>query len=144
MSVRKHIFVDTNILIYAHDKDAGDKYSTAIEKLSTLWNNPYPPAISVQVLQEFYVNLTRKKISHKKTLSIIDNYLCWEVIENDLNIFLDAVKIRDRYKLSFWDSSIIAAAKQARVSEIWSEDISTEQVYSGIKLVNPLVTKTHE
>ena len=134
----KHIFIDTNILLYAHDNNAGHKQIIASKKLEKLWNNPYPPAISVQVLQEFYVNLNKRKVANQLAWEIIQNYLCWEVIENTVSILTEAVSIQKRYQLSFWDASIIAAAKHAKAQELWSEDLSNGQVYDGMLVVNPL------
>ena len=76
------IFVDTNILVYAHDKDAGARHEKARELVRGLWLDQTPPAISIQVLQELYVNLIRKKIPAATANEIIEDYMQWNVIDN--------------------------------------------------------------
>ena len=132
-----HVFVDTNILVYAHDLDAREKRETAKQKVEMLWQAVYPPAISIQVLQELYVNLNKKKIAIETAQELVVGYLCWEVIENSVELFKQSLDIQRRYKLSFWDSMIIAAAIKARAKEIWSEDLSHGQIFDGVEVVNP-------
>lgn len=133
-----HVFIDTNILLYAHDLEAGQKREKALVIIENLWLAPYPPAISVQVLQEFYVNLLRKKINLEIAQDVVTKYLAWEVIENSVALFNDALSLQKRYKLSYWDSLIVAAAKKAKAKEVWSEDLSHGQKVDGIKIFNPL------
>ncbi len=135
----EQVFVDTNILVYAHDREAGEKYRIAREKIAYLWNLPLPPAISLQVLQEFYVNLVKKHVSAEDSRQAIVDYLRWNVIDNDRSLLLEGIDLKDRWQVSLWDALILAAAKRAKAGVIWSEDFSANQDYNGITVVNPLL-----
>jgi predicted nucleic acid-binding protein len=132
------VFVDTNILVYAHDKDAGDKYLAAKAKVASLWNRDLLPSISIQVLQEFYVNLIRKKIKASDAREAVMNYLEWDVIDNDRALLLEGMRIQEKWSVSFWDALIVAAAKKAKAKELWSEDLNPGQNYEGVAVKNPL------
>ena len=134
----KSVFVDTNILVYAHDRDAGDKYLAAKSALASLWDRPLPPSISIQVLQGFYVNLLRKRVEGGTAREIVLNYLEWDVVENDRALLLEGMRLRDTLRLSFWDALIVAAARMAGAKELWSEDFNPGQDLEGIVVVNPL------
>ena len=133
------VFIDTNILVYAHDNQAGDKHHIASHLIMELWELPRRAVISVQVLQELYVTLLRKKIALKTAREIIEDYLLWEVVNNTKNLLMEAIYRQQRWKLSFWDSMIVTAAKQAGVVQLWSEDFNVGQNIDGIVMVNPLV-----
>ena len=132
----RHIFVDTNILIYAHDTDAGKKRLRAMELIEALINGPYPPAVSVQILNELYVNLQRLS-SSKVARTICESYLDWEIVPLSLDIFRGAIDLSARYKLSFWDASVLQAALKARAEVVVSEDLSHVQFYETLQVVNP-------
>lgn len=135
------VFVDTNVLIYAHDLDAGLRHDRAVSILSELWERENG-IISVQVLQEFYVNATRK-IPHPLTPAsargIIKNYLAWHVAANDPSTVLLASEIAERNHLSFWDALIFASASIAGADRILSEDLNHGQVIEGIEIENPFL-----
>lgn len=133
----KNVFVDTNILVYAYDIDAREKYQIANKIIENFWSNPMLPFISIQVLQEFYVNLVKKGIKLAEAKSVVLDYLKWNIIRNDESIFISAIEIMQNYALSFWDSSIISAAIKANVTEVLSEDMNHGQFYYGVKIVNP-------
>lgn len=133
------IFVDTNILVYAHDRDAADKQQAARKRVSELWRLPIAPAISVQVLQELYVNLVRKGVSQAEARETIIDYRAWHVVDNDQTLLLEGIDLQGRWQCSFWDALILAAARRARASVILSEDFSTTQDYDGSVVVNPLI-----
>jgi predicted nucleic acid-binding protein len=106
------VFVDTNILIYAHDLDAGGKHEKAAASLEDLWEEE-AGVLSTQVLQEFYVNVTRKiasPLSPVQARTIIENYLVWQIEVNAPETILLASFIEERHHLS-WDSLIVAAAQ---------------------------------
>ena len=133
------IFVDTNVLVYAHDVDAGQKHQIAQGLLIELWNNR-TGVLSVQVFQEFYVTVTRKLIhplSAKEARNIIQNYLNWHIEISDSLSVLNASRIEQNYKISFWDALIVAAASKAKVSKILTEDLKSGQVMEGILIENP-------
>jgi len=133
------IFVDTNILIYAHDKDAGQKYDICASVLRSLWQQR-TGVISTQVLQEFYVNVTRKianPLSKPKAREIIESYLAWHVELNDIVTMLAASELEERYQLSFWDALIVAAATNAKADKIITEDMNHGKIIEGIRIENP-------
>jgi predicted nucleic acid-binding protein len=134
-----HVFIDTNILVYAHDKDAGEKHILAARKILSLYDRPYPPALSTQVLQELYVNLTRKKVSAKDASGVVEMYSEFEVISHDVTLIRHGIEIHERYKISFWDSMIVAAAQVARATVLWSEDLQEGQDFDGVVVRNPLI-----
>jgi predicted nucleic acid-binding protein len=117
----EQVFVDTNILVYAHDKDAGDKYLMAKGRLESLWSRPILPSISVQVLQEFYVNLIRKKVKSADAGEAVLNYLEWDVIDNDRALLLEGIRLQAKWHISFWDALIIAAAGLTSPEELYSK-----------------------
>jgi predicted nucleic acid-binding protein len=134
------IFVDTNILVYAHDADAGDKHAAAAGAVADLWESR-GGIISTQVLQELYVALTRKVVSPVKrnvARRLIRNYLTWELVVNDGAILLHASEIEGNYRLSFWDGLIVAAAYSKNASVIFTEDLNHGQIIEGIRIHNPL------
>jgi predicted nucleic acid-binding protein len=136
------VFVDTNILIYAHDLDAGDKHAIAATILRHLWETE-AGIISTQDLQEFYVNVTRKipnPLAKSNARAIIQSYLVWPVELNDAKTILTASEFEERYQLSFWDAMIVAAACNAKVEKILTEDLSHGQTIEGIFIENPFLS----
>ena len=138
----RQVFVDTNILVCAHDRDAADKHLRAKEKVAYLWHLPVAPAISVQVLQELYVNLIRKEVPPDEARQTVVDYGAWHVVDKDRALLLQGIDLREQWQCSFWDGLILAAAKRARAGVIWSEDFNTAQNYDGIVVVNPLAEIT--
>ena len=138
--MQDRVFVDTNILIYAHDLDAGNKNRKASQILRGLWESG-TGIISIQVLQEFYVNITRKipaPIPRSIARGLVSNYMAWPVELNVPKTLLHASEIEERYQLSFWDSLIIASAYQSGSDKIITEDLNHGQVIEGIIIENPL------
>jgi len=133
------IFVDTNILIYAHDIDSGSKHDAAVKIITDLWEKANG-ILSNQVLQEFYIVITRKipkPTSLSEARSIIRNYLKWQIEENNSNSILRASEIQEKYNISFWDALIIAAAQQAGATKIITEDMNSGQTIESILIENP-------
>jgi predicted nucleic acid-binding protein len=137
MSAR--VFVDTNILVYAHDLDAGEKHERAKQRVTELWRSATSPTVSVQVLQELFVNLQRKGVPRDAARELVEDYLQWRVVENTGDLLLEGIAAMDRWSLTFWDALIVAAARKAGAKELWSEDLNVGQDYGGVKVVNPLV-----
>lgn len=134
-------FVDTNILVYAHDRGAGQKHQLAKNLLQSLWQRR-AGVLSVQVLQEFYANVRRKAanpISLEDAQELVRDYLAWEIVVNDQGSILRALEVESRYQLSFWDSLIVQAANVAAVDCLYSEDLSHGQRYGSVMVVNPLL-----
>ncbi len=132
-------FVDTNILVYAHDLDSGKKHEIAQKAIINLWDTG-TGVISTQVLQEFYVTLTKKvPVPLKKSLvrRILNNYLAWDVAVNNGETILQAIEIEENYHISFWDAMIVSAAYFKNAAVILTEDLNEGQQIEGITIVNP-------
>ncbi len=137
--MKDKVFLDTNILVYAHDRSSGDKYAVAREIMDYLWESRRG-VISVQVLQEFFVCVTQKILKPLliKNARIILEYLStWDVVANDKYITIKAIDIQERYRFSFWDSMIIQAAIQGQARILLSEDLPDGQVVKDLKILNP-------
>jgi predicted nucleic acid-binding protein len=134
-------FVDTNILIYAHDRGAGHKHELARRAVEDLWESGNG-VISTQVLQEFYVNVRRKAanpVSDAAARSLIEDYIAWDPVINDGTSVIEAIDIERRFRLSFWDALIIVAAHRAGAGVVLSEDFSHGQKYGDVQVVDPFV-----
>jgi len=131
------VFVDTNVLVYAHDVDAGEKYLTAKRLVTELWQSKPLPWISVQVLQELLVTLRRKNVPLVEARRTVEDYTHWRLVENDIGLFRAGLAEMEQWKISFWDALILTAARKAGASTLLSEDLSAEQDYAGIRVVNP-------
>ncbi len=135
------VFVDSNVLIYAHDEDAGVKQQRAAKRLGELWENGRG-RLSTQVLQEFYVNVTQKikrPLARTTAREVIRNYALW--VESPImpSTVLRASEISEAWKVAFWDGMILAAAEQDNVDQLLSEDLTHGQVIAGIRIVNPFL-----
>ena len=131
-------FLDTNILLYAielHPEEAR-KRDIAEDLIARMdW------VISAQVIQEFFVNATRASasagVSIETAQAFIDIWRRRPVQEINLELIDDAIAIQRRYRLSYWDSAIVAAAKAQRCTTLYSEDLSDGQTVAGVRVVNP-------
>jgi predicted nucleic acid-binding protein len=131
-------FVDSNVLIYAHDAAHPKKQETAARLLSELWKER-SGVLSAQVLQEFYVNITRKVASPlpKKTARlVVNNYFAWclDTVPADIAA---AFRIEDEARIGFWDALLVASAVRAGATRILTEDLNSGQTISGIRIKNP-------
>ena len=133
-------FVDTNILLYATAVNAGD--SAKQRSASVLLKEP-DLALSVQVLQEFYFQATRptrrNPLRHDDTVRFIQSLAHLPVQPVTLEVFHTALDYRQRFRLSYWDSAILAAAKISGCDTLLTEDLNTGQDYDGVRAVNPFV-----
>ena len=132
------IFVDTNVLIYAHDVDASVKHEVAKNVLRELWSER-SGALSMQVLQEFYVNVTRKIASPlPKDMArlVVNSYAIW-CIETTPAEITTAFRIEDESRIGFWDALIVASAAKCGAVRILSENLNARQVIAGIRIENP-------
>ncbi len=133
------VFLDTNVLIYAHDLDAGNKHHIALKIVKDLWEKRNG-VLSTQVLQEFYINVTKKipnPISPLEAREIIRSYMCWDIKENLPMSIIRASELEEKYYISFWDALIVVAAYEAKVDKILTEDLSSGQIIEGILVENP-------
>lgn len=136
-------FVDTNVLIYAHDVDAGRKHEIAKDLLRTLWVER-AGMLSTQVLQEFYVNATRKirtPLTKPEARSVVDTYAPWCVEGVTTSDLAAAFQIEDQARLGFWDALIVAVAARAGARRVVSEDLNNGQSIAGMSIHNPFETR---
>lgn len=134
-------FVDTNVLVYAHDRTTGVKHERAKALIEQLWNSGNG-VLSTQVLQELCINLRRKAqnpLPLDEVRLLIREYSTWEVVTNTAESVLRALDIEIRYKTSFWDALILQAAEEVGASILYSEDLAAGQRYGTIQVVNPLI-----
>jgi predicted nucleic acid-binding protein len=132
-------FVDTNVLVYAEDRDAREKHEAARDLIARLWDER-DGVLSVQVLQEFHINVTRKlkkPMTSAKALQIVQEYLTWTVIENTGSLLVQAIALQQRDRLSFWDSHVVQAAIEAGCDTLYSEDLNPGQRFGPVRVVNP-------
>ncbi|HUP22342.1 MAG TPA: PIN domain-containing protein [Thermoanaerobaculia bacterium] len=137
MSVRT--FVDTNVLVYAHDRGSGRRHRIAREVLRELWEER-TGVLSTQVLQELYVNVrrrARKPIGAQEARDLIQDYLSWPVVVNDGTALVEAIALERRYRLSFWDALIVQAANAAGAEVLLTEDLNAGQRYGAVEALNP-------
>ncbi len=133
------VFVDTNLLYYANTDSPDPRHARARQLIEPLWSEPGRAAVSVQVLQELHVNLMRKGgLDPAASWRRVSDYLAWKVIDNDRLLLAAAVDVQTRWKLSYWDSLIVAAAQRSGAPLLWSEDLAEGQRYDDVRAVNPL------
>lgn len=132
-------FVDTNILLYAYDAAAGAKHEAASALVDRLWRERRG-AISVQVLQEFYVNATRKvakTIDPEVAVARLTSLARWRVHSPLADDVIAAATLSSRHQLSFWDAMIVRSATELRCATLWTEDLNDGRVIDGVQLTNP-------
>jgi predicted nucleic acid-binding protein len=122
-------FVDSNVLIYGHDADAGRKRDVAKGLLRDLWLTR-TGVLSTQVLHEFYINVTREirtPLSKVEARRVVGTYLPWCLAPEagDVN---EAFRIEDEAGISFWDALIVAAAARSGATRVLSEDLNPGQL----------------
>ncbi len=131
-------FVDTNVLIYAHDVDAKAKHEVAKNVLRELWGQR-TGVLSMQVLQEFYVNVTRKiatPLPKDVARLVVNSYSIW-CMETTPTEIAAAFRIEDESGIGFWDALIVASAAKSGTVRILSEDWNAHQMFAGIRVENP-------
>jgi predicted nucleic acid-binding protein len=133
-------FVDSNVLIYAHDRDAGSKRELARTLCSRLWSEQ-TGVLSIQVLQEFFVTVTRKlrtPIARAQAREVVRAYAPWVVSPTTPETILRATELSEAAGIDFWDALIVAAAEQSGAETLYSEDLNDGQLIAGVRIVNPL------
>jgi predicted nucleic acid-binding protein len=131
-------FVDTNVLLYAISKVPAEQAKASVA-LGILQAEDL--CLSVQVLQEFYVQATRAsktdRITHEQAVSLIEAYARFHVEETTLSLVRAALAAKERFGISYWDAAIIEAARSAACEVLLTEDLSDGRSYDGVKVVNP-------
>jgi predicted nucleic acid-binding protein len=132
-------FVDTNVLLYAYDTSAGSRHTAARALVGQL-GRARRGAISVQVLQEFYVNATRKIAAPltadqaRARLQVLSRWTTHCPLPTDV---LQAIAIAQDNTLSFWDAMIVRSASQLGCTTLWTEDLNAGQRIEGVTVANP-------
>lgn len=129
-------FVDTNVLLYAigtRDRAKATIARTILEDEEL--------TLSVQVLQEFYVQATRPTrpdpLSHDQASRLVEAFLRFSIQEITVGILRAALETRERFGISYWDAAILEAARASGCEVVVSEDLSSEQDYGGVRVENP-------
>ena len=131
-------FIDTNILLYSISTDPDEERKRAIA-IGILESDDL--ALSVQVLQEFYVQATRPSrqdaIAHDLAVGLIGTWLRFLVQELTVGVMLGALEIKSEQELSYWDAAIVSAARTVGCGELLSEDMAHGRVIEGVQITNP-------
>ena len=136
-------FVDTNVLLYAAssvpDEEAKARVARSILDEDDL-------AISVQALQEFYVQATRpsrdERLSHDQANALVEAFLRFPVQDTTVTLVRAALDAKERYRISYWDAAIVEAARTLGCRTLLSEDLSDGRDYDGVQVVNPFAQAT--
>ena len=132
-------FVDTNVFVYAYDEVEDRRRGIAQQLLEELTSTDRL-RLSTQVLQEFYVTITRKvkkPLSPEKALGLLDAFSAWPILSITPVHVRQAVLLSTEAVISFWDALILIAAKDHEASTLYSEDLNTGQWIGGVEIVNP-------
>ncbi len=142
MSDDRLVFVDTNILVYAFDGSDPVRQQAAGQVLEGLMEQDRL-RLSTQVLQEFYVTMTRKvrgAWSADDALAILEDLAAWPLFSPDFAALREAVLLSRNALLSFWDALIVIAALRSGAAAIYTEDLNPGQAILGVEIVNPLAS----
>ncbi|MGA3011353.1 MAG: PIN domain-containing protein [Terracidiphilus sp.] len=134
-------FVDTDILIYAHDRSAGVKHMRAQMLMEQLWNSGWG-VVSTQVLEELCIQLCHNAGSTlpvEEVCLMIHDYSTWDVITPTPALIVEAIEVERRLEVPFWDALILETAKHAGASVLYSENLARIKRYGEIQIMNPLV-----
>ena len=134
-------FVDTDILVYAHDRSAGVKHLRAQMLLEQLWTSGWG-VISAQVLEELCIQLCHnadKPLPVEEVCLMVRDYSTWDIVTTTPALILEALDVERRQEVPFWDALILETAKRAGVSVLYSENLAKMQRYGAIRIVNPLL-----
>lgn len=133
------VFVDTNILFYTTDVEAGAKHHMAKKVVTEIWE-ARTGVISTQILSEWIVNLEKKvHLDWRSIDRLVAPYLFWEVVVIEPPDPLKALQIANKHKLSFWDSMVLCSAHKARAAALLTEDLNPGQTIGEVRILNPLV-----
>ena len=130
-------FLDTNILVYAASGAEADA-PKSIKALGIVQHADF--GLSAQVLQEFYVTVTRKirkPMSPELAVALMDEYRVFPTVPTDYPLIVSAVELSLRYRISYWDGAILAAAEALEAETLYTEDLNHGQLYGKVRAVNP-------
>ena len=132
-------FVDANVLVYAYDPSAGRKHAAAARLIERLWHAG-TGCLSVQVLQEFFVTVTRKvaqPLTIDEGADRVREFAAWRVFAPTADDVLGAIGLQKEAKLHFWDAMIVQAAAESGCDVLWTEDLSDGQLVRSVRIRNP-------
>lgn len=132
-------FVDANVLVYAFDSSAGRKQQAARALLERLWESN-SGCISVQVLQEFFVTVTKKvakPLPVEEAKARVREFAAWSVFAPAPEDVVAAIDLHAQAKIGFWDAMIVVAAAESGCDVLWTEDLSDGQSLRGVRIRNP-------
>jgi predicted nucleic acid-binding protein len=131
-------FVDTNVLLYAISRDPAEQEKA---KRANDILTQRDLGLSVQVLQEFYVQATRVSrpdaIGHQRAVRLVESFQRFPVQDLTTGIMMAALDARQRFQLSYWDAAIIEASRAMGCAQVLSEDLNDRQDYAGVQVINP-------
>jgi predicted nucleic acid-binding protein len=132
-------FLDTNVLVYAVSSSEAEA-DKSLRALDLVQRSSF--GLSAQVLQEFYVTVTRKirrPIPPDLAVALMDEYRVFPMVPTDYPLIVAAVELSLRYGISYWDGAIVAAAEVLGAPTLYTEDLAHGQVYGTVRAVNPFL-----
>lgn len=132
-------FVDANVLVYAFDSSAGRKQESARALLERLWESK-TGCVSIQVLQEFFVTITKKvakPLPVQDATARIRELAAWKVFAPNADDVITAIGLHTQAKIGFWDAMIVLAAAESGCDVLWTEDLTDGQLLRGVRIRNP-------
>jgi predicted nucleic acid-binding protein len=136
---RELVFVDTNVLVYAHDRSESRKQPLAQAVLRELWRTG-AGVLSTQVLQEFYVVATRRcepPMSPLEARELVALYATWQLVAVDAPMIVAASELEEAHTLSFWDALVVEAARRAGAARLLTEDMQDGREIGGLRIEDP-------
>ena len=130
-------FLDTNVLVYAVSSAEGDSRKSR-RALDLVERTEF--GLSAQVLQEFYVTVTRKirkPLSPEQAVALLDEYRVFPTVATDYPLIVAAVELSLRHGISYWDGAVLAAAEALEAPVLYTEDLNHGQVIDGVRVENP-------
>lgn len=134
-------FVDANVLVYAFDASSGAKHTAAQQLLERLWDSG-GGCLSVQILQEFFVTVTRKvaePLTVDEAADRMREFAVWKVFTPTANDVLAAIALHKQAQLNYWDAMVVGAAAELGCDVLWTEDLKDGQLLRGVRVRNPFV-----
>jgi predicted nucleic acid-binding protein len=137
------VFVDTNVLVYARDQSDEQKHGRASDWMTWLWSSGQG-RIGTQVLQEYYVTVTRKlrpSMRRSEAADDVRDLWTWAPVAVDRDVMEFGWGLEQRYRLSFWDALVVAAAEVAGCDRLLTEDLQEGASYGSVTVVDPFTTE---
>jgi predicted nucleic acid-binding protein len=137
--MRVECFFDTNVLVYAASSSPSDRPKRN-RALALIEESNF--GLSAQVLQEFYVTVTRKfrkPLAPEAAVALMEAYRVFPTVPTDYSLVVSAVELSLKHGISYWDAAIVAAAEALEAATLYTEDLNHGQLYGGVRVLNPFV-----